>query len=974
VSDGQWDWLIDLVAGPVRDLVLGEVSKWVRQPIERLMAPIRTIADRVSGVVDAARGIPGQLLAGLAAPLATIGHRIASAPGQLVGPLASPLVTIGHRIGSAPGQLVGPLASPLVTIGHRIGSAPGQLVGPLASPLVTIGHRIASNPGQIVGPLASPLINIRQALLHLSSAGIGAFLGPLLNVGAQIGLGTVGIKTLPANLGTVGMSLLLADQADRQRLSDQYWDKLTELRHTLQDGIGRAATQGVPGFLRGLETNVTSTLAIGYDLVSGYILGQGQISPNDAPTVGMRAFLAASGLGAAAHAVSTAVELVHPLKTMGVHYLSGFLADMGSFSSISNALMGTLANVGIAQPMRYYLNARTRPTIPTPGDLQAMHRKHTLSPARFAQNMGYWGYSQEWIDDYIEYLPADPRLFDILRMAETGIPEASPPASAIATLQKMGIRSSGNPNWWLEMKFALAGYNWIDIPKLVQTVRLRMTSTERNRLITTSSTNFRDGYMTEADYRLNLADAGKTQASIEWRVRAERLASLNDDIDDLVKLFVDQFLKDVLTYDELVIGMINVGVTPTKTAILARRAAIRKQPKPVDDTKKIQEKATREMQTTFSRMYKERYRADMVTAAEYYADLRAIGIRDDVAWATVEIEIARRIGQTTKTRLKAEAQAVTRTQAAQQRLYRERYRAGQIDAGTYYNQLVIAGVLPPEARAIVDAEVTRTQAAQADAAASLARAEVTRTQAALERLYRDQFRAYMVDHVQYQANLVTIGLSPARATAVVQDELTNRQASLSATEAREAAATQRAAQRAESNLLRAKYDAGLLDADQYLAGLLQIGTDPDLAWAIVELAEVNRWSLLQRQALKDQEKADLAVQRAQGQLYTRRYRAGELTERQLYDNLVAIGVPELLVATSVELEADQRQADADAVREQLVIPAIKRAWTLFVKDAEARYKSGELTLDQYVAQLIFSGVADDIAQIIALSTQRIRGT
>lgn len=974
MAPGEWDWLIDRLIDPIRQSILGDVARWVSGPLDRLLSPIRAVGEAIRDMRRGMSGIPGQLLQGLLSPLATIGHRIGTGPNTLLHGLLSPLVTIGHRIGTGPNTLLQGLLSPLITIGHRIGTSPNQLLHGLLGPLVPIGPRIAGLPGLLTSGNAPLFGEVAAAILNAIVPGMGALVPTQQNQVSLLAVMSGAMQALPPGMSQIGMSLLGIQQAEQRRIQEKLWLDVLALGNTLQNGISQAATRDVPQFLRGLETAVVGTLTEGLNLIQGYVLGHGHIRPEDAGTVGTRAFLAASGLGAASHLVSTAVELVHPLKTMGIHYLSGFLADMGSFSSISNALIGTMAQIGIAQPMRFYLNARTRSNLPTLGDIQAMHRKHTLSRAEFAQNAAYWGMSDEWIERFIEYLPADPRLFDILRMAETGIPETSPPSEIISRLQRMGIRSSGNPNWWLELKFALAGYDWVDIPKLVDTVRLRMTSTERNRLITTSSTNFRDGYMTEADYRLNLADAGKTQASIDWRVRAERLAALNDDIDDLVKLFTDQFLKDVLTYDELVIGMINVGVTPTKTNILARRAAIRKQPKPVDDTAKIQEKATREMQATFSRMYKERYRADLVTAAEYYADLRAIGIRDDVAWATVEIEIARRIGQTTKTRIKAEAQAVTRTQAARQRLYRERYRAGQIDAGTYYNELVMAGVLPPEARAIVDTEVTRTQAAQDDAAASLARAEVTRTQAALERLYRDQYRAYMTTADQYRANLVTIGLSLERAQAVVQLELTNRLADLAALEAREADATQRAAQRAQSNLLKGKYDAGVVDADQYLAGLLQIGVDPELAWATVELAEVNRFALLQRAELKDQEKTDLAVQRAQAQLYTRRYRAGQLTARQLYDNLVAIGIPELLVATSVQLEADQRQADADAVREQLIIPAIKRAWTLFVKDAEARYKSGELTLDGYVAELIFSGVVDDIAQLIALSTQNIRET
>ena len=952
MSTGEWDWLIALILQPIQTTILSQVTQQLSGLIGPLLQPLRALSDRLREIRQGFLQMVGQLLSGLVSPMATIAHRIASSPHQLLAGLVSPMVTIAHRIASSPHQLLAGLVSPMVTIAHRIASSPNQLLAGLVSPMVTIGARIASSPNQLLAGLMSPLVTI----------------------GVRLGISNQAQQALPAALGSVGLSWLTADQEGKQRLQDRAWQNVVALGGQLQAGIQSAGNGAVPAFLEGLKDFTVNTLRQGYDGLLAFILENDEITPELAPTVGVRAFLAASGLGAAAHLVSTAVELVHPLKAMGVHYLSGFLADMGSFSSISNALMGTMAQVAIANPMRYYLNNMTRATIPTPGDLQAMHRKHTLSQSDFARYMNYWGYNEAWVENYIEYLPADPRLFDILRMAEAGIPETSPPADALPTLRKMGIRAAGNPDWWLEMKFALAGYNWIDIPMLVDTVHRRLTATERNRLVTTASVNFRDGYMTEADYRLELAAAGKTQDQVDWRVRAERLAALNDDIDDLVKLYVDKFLKDQLTYDELVIAMVNVGVTPTKSGILARRAAIRKLPKPVDDTDKRQEKAVREMQAVWSRMYKEQYRADMITADGYYSSLRSIGIREDVAWATVELEIARRIGKAKKVETRAAARALTRVQTAQQRLYRDQFRAGQVDQGTYYNLLVQAGMLPAEADPVVTSEVIRQQASQAEAAASLARAEQTRTVAAYQRLYRDQFRAYMIDAGQYLANLGLLGISEDRARAIVAAEVTNREADLVRLEAREAEQTQRAAQRAQQRLLQGQYDAGLIDADQYLAGLLQIGTDPELAWATVELAEVNRFDLLHRAALKDAERAELAVQKAQAQLYTRRYRAGELTPGQLYRNLVDIGIPELLAATTVDLEMDQRQAEADQVRESLVIPAIKRAWTLFVKDAERRYKAGELVLDQYIAELVFSGVADDIARIIALAEQRIRET
>jgi len=618
--------------------------------------------------------------------------------------------------------------------------------------------------------------------------------------------------------------------------------------------------------------------------------------------------------------------------------------------------------------MRYYIQARTRVNIPTPGDLQGMHRKHTLSPAQFGKYMAYWGYSEDWIKDYIEYLPADPRLFDILRMAEAGFPVTSPPSAAIPTLEKMGIRAGGNPDWWLQMKFALAGYNWIDIPMLVDTVHRRETNSERNRLVTTASVNFRNGYMSEAQFRQELAAAGKTPDQVDWKVRAERLSALRDDMLDLEKLFVDRYLKDLITYDDLVVAFVNIGVIPRKADILANRARIRKTPKPTDKTDARAEKATREMQVAFSRMYKEQYRNDLITYDEYYSSLRAIRISEAVAWATVELERARRVGQSDRVTIKAEARAATRTQAARQRLFRERFRAGVIDAGFYYDALINAGMVATEARAIVDTEVVRLQAQATAVATAEATAALVKTRAAYQRLYQTQFRAGLITTADYYDDLIVLGIAADLARATVDAEAVRYAAALDALEKREAEATQRAAQRSQAKLQRERYDAGMIDADQYLSGLLEIRVDPALARATVDLAEVARFDLIRRADLKAEEKVALALQREQARLYTRRFRAGEITPAKYLDRLVSIGIPELLAETTVQLELEGRVDEAARVRDQLIIPALKAPWTIYVKRLREMLEAGEITIAEYTRELITSGLAEDVAALVVAAT------
>ena len=916
----QWDWLIDYLVTPLRDLLWGEIGPALTGPLDALLHPFWGVRDAGMEIRD----------------------KLTNIPGLITGALLHPLFGVRDKIANAPGLITGALVQPLFGMRDKLANIPGLMTGALVHPLFGMRDKIANIPGLITGALVHPLFGMRDKLGSLI---------PLL-------------QAIPAALIAAGTSYAMLDRGAREEAQNRLVEQVLGLGDWALDQAGKKLAGPIPGALQSFGGMITGLLEQGLSGVQNLVLGQGQITPERANEIAVRAFLTTSGLGATAHLIATLVELIHPMRYIGLHYLSGFVAELGGFSAVSSAIMGTMMRVGVGQPMQHYLWARTRPSLPTSADLQAMVRKHNITPAEFGEGMAYWGYDPDWIARYLEYLPADPRLFEILRLAETGIPDTEPPAAAIPLLQRIGIQYAGNRDWWLEMKMALAGYNWIDIPKLVQTIRYRMTNSERTRLISAASVNFRNGYMTESDFRAELSAAGKAPEQIEWKVRAERLSALRDDINDLVHLYTDQFLKDILTEGDLRVALVNVGVTPRKSDILAARAAIRKMPKPTDPTKAAEEKALRAFQTKASQLYKEQYKANLITAEEYRQSLRSIGIRDNVAWVTVEIEATKKVAQTRKVAIKEEARAETRVQRARERLYREQFRTGQIDSDLYYYRLVEAGTLPDEARATVALEATRRDAELRELRDAEATAAALRTRSAYERLARARYRTGMIGAPEYQSLLESVGVPPREAAAIVATEVTRSLAELEEAEARVAEQTARAARRLQETLARERFRSGEIGEDRYLNELLEAGTSPALARATVELETWKLYDLARRAELKAEEKEALALQRRQADLLIRRYHAGNITAATLLDNLVAIGVPELIATATVELEVQERFEDAARVLSQLIVPAIKAPWEIYVKELKSDLAAGEITAAQYLDELIGSGLAEHVARLI----------
>ena len=964
MPNGEWDWLVGRLLNPLRGLLWQDIVPAVAGPVNSLLQPVWAVRDAGLEIRTKLANIPGLITGTLVHPLFGLRDKLANAPGLITGALVHPLFGLRDKLANVPGLITSALVHPLFGLRDKVANVPGLITGALVHPLFGLRDKLANIPGLITGALIHPLFGLRDAINEKIEGAKLALRQIALDVSHGIINIVGGIQRLKDEL-ILGVSLAILDVISAsQKTQADLLDSVRLLGTDFLAQAGPAVARGVPAVLSAVTDRMTTLLESGLSSVQNLVLGEGHVTPERASEVGVRAFMVASALGATSHALATAIELFHPLRYVGLHYLSGFVAEMGGFSSISSALMGTMARVAIGFPMTYYIQARTRPVLPTAGDLQAMVRKHNISPSEFGEGMGYHGYSQFWIDRYLEYLPADPRLFEILRLAETGIPDTDPPADAIPLLQRIGIRYAGNRDWWLQMKMALAGYNWIDIPKLVQTIRYRMTNTERTRLIATASVNFRNGYMPESDFRTELAAAGKAPEQIEWKVRAERLSALKDDINDLVKLYTDQYLKDILTEGDLRVALVNVGVTPRKADILAARAAIRKMPRPTDPTRAEEEKALRAFQTKSSQLYKEQYRANLITAEEYRQALRAIGIRDNVAWVTVEIEATKKVAQTRKVAIKESEQATVRVQRARERLYREQFRGGLIESALYYQRLVEAGTLPAEARATVDLEVTKRHLELRELREAEMTAEALRTRSAYERLARARYRTGQIDAAAYREVLEAIGISREETRAIVGLEVTTRLAELEEAATREAEQTARAARKLRETLVREFFRSGKIGEDQYLAELLEEGIEPALARATVDLERWKLYDLARRAELKAEEKEALQLQRQQADLLIRRYRAGDIDARTLLDNLVAIGIPELLATATVELEIHERREDANRVLSQLIVPAIKAPWQIYVKELKSSLEAGDITTDEYVDELIGSGIAEYVARLI----------
>ena len=321
------------------------------------------------------------------------------------------------------------------------------------------------------------------------------------------------------------------------------WQSVVQLINVdLVDAIGRGLTwltdrlrSIIMGFIEGLQ---------------GVGAGYSPILPEDVPAIfGQLVAVGLAGVGAIT-LLQAGVELLHPTHNLGLGHISAIIFEFTQYRLVCGIFVGAMLGALLREPARYYFNRMFRPTLPTWAELQAMARKHELSRAEFYDAMAYHGFTDDWITHIWHYMWADPRLYDILRLADVATPEFAPVgAELIERLIHMGI-DPASPDWWLQMKFMLAGYEDVDIKALTDVVHKREVQNERTRLVTQIRHMFYEGYWDQATASDAMTRAGLRSNQIAMTLLGETYRAQNDMLDDRVMTATTRFRRDSTTEAE----------------------------------------------------------------------------------------------------------------------------------------------------------------------------------------------------------------------------------------------------------------------------------------------------------------------------------------------------------------------------------------------------------------------------------------
>jgi hypothetical protein len=399
------------------------------------------------------------------------------------------------------------------------------------------------------------------------------------------------------------------------------WDEIKETAIITADELLLPAWEATKGALGWLKDEFVNLVGLAYNEIYDKATSLVPVTPERSGLIAAGMFGSAVGFGVLAHSMALAVEVVPNLKYMGVHYLSAFVARMGSFGTISTATMGVIAALAIKVPFTYYMNSILRSTIPDDKLLIEFRAKRDVTKSEFTNLMKYHGYSNEWIDTIDSWLWKDPRLFEILYCADVTVP----------------------PTEWLQRKFERAGYEDSDIGTLIKVVERRTTRSPRTYYSSAMRRNYRHGFMTEDEMVEGIHALELAEDAVDWIKRAGELDNIYEEGTEWITIYKTSYRNDVITESEMRASLSAMGLPASRVDAISELEYVRKLPRVLARERKEIETEWNEIQEEYSRVYIESFRKGLITESALAAYLSAIGINPKVSSMTARHEAVKKL-------------------------------------------------------------------------------------------------------------------------------------------------------------------------------------------------------------------------------------------------------------------------------------------------------------------------------------------
>jgi hypothetical protein len=237
--------------------------------------------------------------------------------------------------------------------------------------------------------------------------------------------------------------------------------------------------------------------------------------------------------------------------------------------------------------------------------------------------------------------------------------------------------------------------------------------------------------------------------------------------------------------------------------------------------------------------------------------------------------------------------------------------------------------------------------------------------------YKQLYNDGLLDDADFRLGLEAQGVTEARFTVELNQVASKRFAQVAETETAEAKAEVRKQQGLLIAAMRAAFQHGMIDSNQFQDALTHAGITQSTAAATVELERIKLEGRAQTSRSAEAARILQREQRLREDTFVELFRKGAINNLQLQQFLFGVGLPEAVVNAIVDRElARARPSPGDLFKSPGALKA-KELFTLAAAKLQVDFAKAAIDADQYLTQLVALGSDVDIARAtVALAVAR----
>lgn len=511
--------------------------------------------------------------------------------------------------------------------------------------------------------------------------------------------------------------------------------------------------------------------------------------------------------------------------------------------------------------------AKYTPLIPPVQDLIRFVVREVIPPAEFYATMPFLGFSPKIARDYWEahwILPDPSRLIDAFHRGKLKKeeldkyivwhdfkPENRPGISKsdldiyAGTLKTLIPRVDLRYAWEMDQltrEDLIERYEWLgyedDAPLMADIQINRALVEEINKVRNESLNDFIAGLITEETLRGNLAALGISSLRIDYYIQYALKRRERNRKNDLLDLYRDGFLKDLLEEEQFRARVAEIIVIPEVADLFVDKAYSDKYKKAAPPRATTEDDAAAELQKYQISYAVEAYRKYAIEKNELVQLLTAAGVDPAVAEERAKYEELKR----PLPKPDVAAVALAKDQVNVQKAVRDaavlEYRQYAIDESELLRRLQDAGLSDALAMATVQLETLR----RPERPPSPEEVESQRLAAEVKRLrglaLEAYYRAYALTKEELIAEMITAGFDPAEAAARADLQDAKRPAPKPSAKEIEATREAKRVQSIGEQEALTLFRAGEISGEEFSQRLRDLGYGVDLIAALREYEEV----------------------------------------------------------------------------------------------------------------------------------------